>query len=39
MRMPRLSGRKDTCDCAQPPDGVVNITDFLFMLGSWGPCP
>jgi hypothetical protein len=30
------------CDCAQPPDGVVNVTDFLAMLAEWGqaggPC-
>jgi hypothetical protein len=24
------------CDCAQPPDGVVNVIDLLFMLSQWG---
>jgi predicted outer membrane repeat protein len=24
------------CDCAPPPNRVVNVTDFLFMLGQWG---
>jgi predicted outer membrane repeat protein len=24
------------CDCAQSPDGEVNITDFLALLGEWG---
>jgi hypothetical protein len=23
-------------DCALPADGVVNVTDFLYMLGQWG---
>jgi hypothetical protein len=30
------------CDCAEPNDGLVNVTDFLAMLGEWGqdgaPC-
>ncbi|MHC5006613.1 MAG: GC-type dockerin domain-anchored protein [Planctomycetota bacterium] len=24
------------CDCADPPDGVVDIVDFLALLGQWG---
>jgi hypothetical protein len=24
------------CDCALPPDGVVNVSDFLQLLGQWG---
>jgi hypothetical protein len=32
-----VSGGDDCpCDCADPADGVVNVTDFLFMLGQWG---
>jgi hypothetical protein len=29
------------CDCADPPDGVVNVVDFLALLAQWGgpgPC-
>jgi hypothetical protein len=29
------------CDCTIPPDGMVSILDFLFMLSQWGgpgPC-
>jgi hypothetical protein len=24
------------CDCADPPDGIVNVIDFLAMLAQWG---
>ena len=24
------------CDCADPPDGVVNVVDFLALLAQWG---
>ncbi|MHC4787035.1 MAG: hypothetical protein ACYTE6_13865, partial [Planctomycetota bacterium] len=27
------------CDCAVPPDGVVDVGDFLALLAAWGPCP
>jgi hypothetical protein len=29
------------CDCADPPDGTVNVVDFLALIGDWGgtgPC-
>jgi hypothetical protein len=29
------------CDCADPSDGVVNVVDFLALIGDWGgvgPC-
>ena len=27
------------CDCNDPPDGMVNVDDFLELLAHWGPCP
>jgi hypothetical protein len=35
---PRATAGGGGCpwDCAPPPDGVVNIVDFLAMLGQWG---
>ncbi|MHC4979055.1 MAG: GC-type dockerin domain-anchored protein, partial [Planctomycetota bacterium] len=24
------------CDCNNPPDGVVNVQDFLALLAQWG---
>ena len=34
-----LCDNGDTCTGDTDGDGVVGITDFLFLLAAWGPCP
>ncbi|MHC4129833.1 MAG: hypothetical protein ACYSUA_17040 [Planctomycetota bacterium] len=32
-------GTAGSCDCEDPPDGAVDVGDFLAILAAWGPCP
>ncbi|MHC4966724.1 MAG: hypothetical protein ACYTGE_17690 [Planctomycetota bacterium] len=32
-------GNPGPCDCEDPPDGIVDVGDFLAILAAWGPCP
>ncbi|MHC4588815.1 MAG: hypothetical protein ACYTAQ_05630 [Planctomycetota bacterium] len=32
-------GGAGSCDCEHPPDGEVDVGDFLALLAAWGSCP